>query len=384
LKSKPVILIFIDWYLPGYKAGGPITSCANLVDHLSDEFDFHIVTRDTDYTESRSYPDVKSDQWNLRPDGTMVYYFSKRELKYRNIVKLLRKTQYDQVYLNGIYSIPFTLFPLICLMRVPGVRIVLASRGMLAASAIRVKHFKKRAFLLVAKALGLFRSVLFHASTEAEKNDIVREFGSDCLVLIAGNLTSKILPVRNSEREKKVGMLRLVSIARIAPEKNLLFALLQLARLTESNGRVIFDIYGPVYDEVYWEKCKEQIAVLPENISVNYLGSIESRLVSETLGTYHFLFMPTAGENFGHIILQSLSAGCPVIISDQTPWRELPLINCGWDIALSDQAGFIKVLLAACAIGQEEFNSLSEHAFSYAQKYIMNSSSESDNRKLFR
>ena len=46
--EKKKILVFIDWYLPGFRAGGPIRSCANLISHLSDEFDFNIVTTDTD------------------------------------------------------------------------------------------------------------------------------------------------------------------------------------------------------------------------------------------------------------------------------------------------------------------------------------------------
>jgi hypothetical protein len=47
--SKPQVLAFIDWYKPFYKAGGPVRSMVNLVDHLHDRVDFHIVTGDRDY-----------------------------------------------------------------------------------------------------------------------------------------------------------------------------------------------------------------------------------------------------------------------------------------------------------------------------------------------
>ena len=30
--------------------------------------------------------------------------------------------------------------------------------------------------------------------------------------------------------------------------------------------------------------------------------------------------LPTAGENFGHVIAESLSQSCPVMIMDVTPW----------------------------------------------------------------
>jgi len=109
--------VFIDWYLPGYKAGGPIRSCANLVEHLGSEFEFSIVTRNSDYTESTAYPDIISDAWNLQPDGSRIYYFSEEKLQGKNIRHLISTTEYDAVYLNGIYSVYFTLYPLIYLRK---------------------------------------------------------------------------------------------------------------------------------------------------------------------------------------------------------------------------------------------------------------------------
>lgn len=53
---KPTILIFIDWYKPGYKAGGPIRSVSNMVDALKDDFQFYIITRNTDYLETTPTP----------------------------------------------------------------------------------------------------------------------------------------------------------------------------------------------------------------------------------------------------------------------------------------------------------------------------------------
>ena len=41
-KLKKTILCFVDHYLPGYKAGGPIQSIVNLVENLGDEFEFYL------------------------------------------------------------------------------------------------------------------------------------------------------------------------------------------------------------------------------------------------------------------------------------------------------------------------------------------------------
>ena len=113
MQTKKTILLFIDWYLPGYKAGGPIQSCANLVDHLQEDYCFKIVTRDTDYCETKPYENVKSNQWNIINSNTHVYYFSSDELNKKNIYKLIENTEFDVVYLNGIFSYLFTIIPLL-------------------------------------------------------------------------------------------------------------------------------------------------------------------------------------------------------------------------------------------------------------------------------
>ena len=47
--TKTTILSSVGYYLPGYKAGGPIRTLANMVDRLGDEFQFKIVTLDRDF-----------------------------------------------------------------------------------------------------------------------------------------------------------------------------------------------------------------------------------------------------------------------------------------------------------------------------------------------
>ena len=60
--NKPVILIFIDWYLPAYKAGGPVRSIANLVENLKNDFIFKIVTGDRDLGDTKPFEQVTKNQ----------------------------------------------------------------------------------------------------------------------------------------------------------------------------------------------------------------------------------------------------------------------------------------------------------------------------------
>lgn len=377
--SKKKILIFIDWYLPGYKAGGPIQSVANLVVHLKDEFEISVITRDTDYSDTTPYATVKSDRWTEQ-HGIRVYYLSKTQLNYSSIHKLIAENPSDYIYLNGIYSLYFTLIPLFILRKKKGQHIVIAARGMLSQGSLNVKRTKKNLFLRMVKIARLFSGVTFHATTEQENQDIQSALGTSIQIKTAGNLPSVISNTAYHARTKEPGTVRLVNIARIAPEKNLLQALQILQSVTQP---VVFDFYGPVYDQDYWQQCKDVLDTLPKHIRANYKGSLESNKVMETLQQSHFLFMPTTGENFGHIILQSFQASCPVIISDQTPWKNLESKKSGWTIPLAHSSTYSEVIDKTSKMQQAEYDILAHSAFLFGETYIDNPRLIKDNKALF-
>src|SRR5690606_33897506 len=45
--------------------------------------------------------------------------------------------------------------------------------------------------------------------------------------------------------------------------------------------------------------------------------------------------LPTLGDNLGHVIAESISAGTRVLISTNPPWRNLNRQGQGWDIDVS-------------------------------------------------
>lgn len=378
MEKKKKILVFIDWFLPGYKAGGPIQSCANLIEHLKDEYDFSVVTRNTDYIEIKPYLTVKSDEWNVF-EGYRVYYFSQARLHRWNIKRILNEETYDAVYLNGIYSLYFSLLPLYYLKFKRKKKVIIAARGMLAQSAIEVKKNKKQLFLRTAKIIRWFNRVTFHATNEEESLGIKLIFGKKINVKVAPNLTKKA-PGELKQRTKIKGELKLVSIARISPEKNLKYALEALSKMS---GKIDFDIYGPIYAERYWEDCKAVIKDMHQNVTVRYMESIPSSEVEEVLGNYHFLLMPTQGENFGHVIFESLATGCPVIISDQTPWKNLEKKRIGWDVSLNDEKKMLEVIHHCLSMDEEEYNFLSKAAFAFAKANKNNAEAIEANRQLF-
>ena len=153
---------------------------------------------------------------------------------------------------------------------------------------------------------------------------------------------------------------------------------------TPRPAEIEFDFYGPVYNESYFEECKRLMRELPKNIVVNYKNSIESNKVSSAFQHAHAMFMPTLGENFGHIILESFVAGCPVIISDQTPWRNLENRKLGFDIALTDKGKFVQAIEVLAKYNQEDYASWSKAAYDFGSEYLNNPEILKQNLNLFK
>ncbi|MBI2280223.1 MAG: hypothetical protein HYU68_05995 [Bacteroidetes bacterium] len=101
---KSNLLIFIDWYKPGFKAGGPIRSISNLVSYLSETTNVYIVTRNTDYLESIPYSNVNSNSWN-QLDNSSVFYLSTNKINYSSIKKIIIETKPDCIVIACILLI---------------------------------------------------------------------------------------------------------------------------------------------------------------------------------------------------------------------------------------------------------------------------------------
>jgi len=376
------ILSFIDWYLPGYKAGGTIRAFSNMLSFLNDEFEFYIVTRSSDYTETIPYPGIEENKWITTDENIHVFYASRDFISYKNWKGIMQEISYDKLYIHGIFSFWFSILPLVINKRNENREVLVAAHGMFGDHAFRVKSLKKNLFLQLIKSTGLYSGVVFHAANQDEAADIRKRVRRSALIKIANQLPMKKEIVPKEWPCKEKGKLKLAYLGRISPEKNLKFGLEILNVIT--TGEIILDIWGPVYDESYWHDCEAMIAKLPEGIKVVYKGSLQADKVIDTLQQYHALFLPSRGENFGHAILESMMAGRPVIISDQTPWRNLEDHGAGFDCSLEDRSTLNIAIQTLLNTGQEEFNALSKTTVQYINSYIQNPSGLLDNIKLFK
>ncbi|HEX5870674.1 MAG TPA: glycosyltransferase, partial [Longimicrobium sp.] len=226
------------------------------------------------------------------------------------------------------------------------------------------------------------RGVTWQVSTELEAEEVRRWFGGGARIRIARDLPPA--PGADAEaprRAKEAGVLRAVFLSRISPKKNLLGALELLAGVT---GEVRLDVYGPVEDEAYWDACRRRAATLPANVTMAYRGALSHDEVGAALREQDLFFLPTLGENYGHVVQEALLAGCPVLLSDTTPWRGLAERGVGWDLPLDDVGGFRTVLESCVRMGAEEHAAMSARARRMGVDEARAADALADNLAVFR
>jgi glycosyltransferase involved in cell wall biosynthesis len=395
------ILVPLDTYLPGYKAGGPIRSIANMVEALGDELSFRVITLDRDLGDQVPFPDITTNCWATEASARVMYLEPGLRGFMRTYAMFRSLDGNTVVYLNSVFGRRFSILPILmhyfklCKPRC----IVLAPRGGFSPGALGLKRLKKLLYLRISRWLGIYDNLIWHACNDLEKMNILNTFpgaiAADIATFMDGRISGghrdraslvvtapEIAIARESRHDrppKKAGQLRLLFVSRISRMKNLSGALQMLQGVS---GNVTFDIYGPAEDAEYWEECQCLIAALPDTIRVQYHGALEHDQVAKVFREHELFLFPTLGEGYGHVIYESLAAGCPVLISDQTPWRNLQVEGAGQDIPLNEPDRFREALQSFVDLDTESYLAYSKNTTSYLNRRTSDPKTIEATRKL--
>lgn len=382
---RPTVLVMADHFLPGFKAGGPIRTLHNLIEALGDEFRFLVITRDRDLSDTQAYSGVRLNDWNA-VGPARVYYASPDILTWRRLRQLLSSIQFDVLYLNSFFSPRMTILPL-AIRRLSGsklIPVVLAPRGEFSPGALALKPARKQVYLALARALGLLSGLRWQATSDAEREQIValvRARPDD--VAVVANLPSngRIVPHAKASlgQVRAPGPLRMVFLSRISPMKNLDYLINVLCQVKTI---ATLTVLGPVVDAPYWRSCQDAAKGLPGNIRLTYAGEVQPDRVASTFAEHDVFVFPTRGENFGHVILESLTAGTAVIVSDLTPWQA-DAAGALTVLTLDESAEWVRTIESWAGLDDAALEDRRTRAVALAAAYLSNSGAAEAHRQLF-
>jgi glycosyltransferase involved in cell wall biosynthesis len=381
LKNKKVVLVFIDWYVPAYKAGGPIRSVYNIVKKFGEDADFFVVSSIFDLRETQPLNGIQENSW-LRLDNSKVIYLALKNQTAKRYKEIISEVKPDVIYLNSLFSKKFTLLPLSVLRKLyfgKKIQVILAPRGTLGKASLEIKPVKKKLFFVYAKLYGLTKNVVWHASTSQEELDIKKVFGGKSEIFIAENIA--ILPDNIVVKNQKFinDKLTVLFISRISSIKNFELLCKSLA-VCKNKNKIRLKIVGATEDISYYNSC---ILIL-ENAKIEweYLGAKPQNELKDVYVNSSVFCLPTLHENYGHVIVEALTYGLPIIISEHTPWRNLVEKGVGFDLALEEKL-FAEKLDYFTELSDEEYYVYSAKCIEFSKSIIAKESVIEENRRLF-
>lgn len=375
------ILVFNAHYFPGFLSGGIARTILNTSDWLSKDYDFFIVAKDRDLGDKNPYPNIELKKWNVY-GKSKVRYLAPNELSFSSIKNLINKSNYDFIHLNSCYDIFFTLKVLI-LARLGLIKskIILSPRGEFVEDVMKIKYFKKKTFVSLLKMLGMFNNITWHASLIEEAHGISNVIGIPLSsVKLAIDLplhTSNWLKISKNYENK---ILKVFFFSRLTREKNLDGALKILKKVKKN---IIFDVIGPNEDSQYYKECTDIAESLPDNIKVNFIGTIPSDKILESISSYDLMFFPSHGENFGHVVAETLVVGTKALITNLPAWPNLEKDGLGWNFDLKNHDDFVNTIENLADTPPNVRSTDRQNVISSAKKRLLNKKSLADNVSLY-
>ncbi|MHA4894686.1 XrtY-associated glycosyltransferase XYAG1 [Pedobacter sp. PWIIR3] len=349
-------------YKPAYIYGGPTISVARLCEELAAAKQEIIVLT----TTANGPQELKIQTGKALPVNNVPVYYFKRLIRgqihlslqlLRQLNKELRKKD-TVVHIHSWWNGTAMLSCMLGMIR--GKRVVLSPRGMITAYSLNNRHFLLK--WLIHKVIGnrLIKYCQIHVTSEKEEQDVLQIQPNSNTTVIANIPESLPIPAElktvmvNIERD-----FNLLFFSRIEEKKGieLLFKALSELKIVWSLTMCGFG------KEVYICKLKKMACELNIDKRIVWKGFIHNQKKHAVFNRHDLLVLFSKNENFGNVILESLSFGLPVCISKEVGLAHFVTQNdLGWVADLNIPS--IKAALMAAYFGFDKRKTIFENAAS--------------------
>lgn len=353
------ILFVSPSYKPAYVYGGPAVSVSELAETLVAIG--HSVTVYTTTANGKAELPVERSK-PIPVNGVTVYYFPRQTGDHTHVsFQLWRKlwataSRFDVIHLQSWWSLLILGAAGICLAK--KCRYVVSPRGMLSRYSFERQHSASKKIIHEFAGKRLLRKSILHATTPLEWND--------CLAVYPA-WTGFVLP--NIVRFPEGDIQRLKTD--FAPERPLILGF--LSRIDQKKGlELLFSALAEVHfdfrlriggqgDEPYISALKQQCVELSISDKVEWSGWFSGDEKFVFLSSVDVVALTSYNENFANVVVESLVAGTPVMLSNQVGMAEfVDQNNLGWVCELS--VGSIAQTLTEISEQRERIEAIGQRA----------------------
>ena len=230
--------------------------------------------------------------------------------------------------------------------------------------------------LMFFKIIGLLygSKIIYHATSEDEKNQIRKVFGKAGKVFVVPNYM--IIPDYVDDSIRVNQYQDLIYVGRISPIKALdkLIRALYLSKsfmISPSKLIILGDCSGEYYNQL-----REMIERLGMNDKIEFKGVVTGHKKDVMIANSRYLILVSESENFGNVVIEALAQGTPVIASKGTPWSSLSDNNAGFWTSNNPQE-LSSVISSSIDMDDASYYEQRRNAYNFSKKFDVFSNMES-------
>jgi|TARA_R100000479_G_scaffold33554_3_gene13970 glycosyltransferase involved in cell wall biosynthesis len=298
-----MISIILPYSKPGIAYSGPLQSIIGVCHFLEGKYDYQILTKYNNFKESPIEESISEHK------VVTISNFNSKTL-----FSIIQNSEI--IWINSIYSIPFSFIPLIYIFLSKKKTVLVSTRGQLLGGSL---DFKKRIYLHIYKLL-LQRSknsIYIHYSTKEEKENSYPIFKKFRSLLFANPLKSNFPEIKKQKTDKSEYVIGF--LGRIAPIKNIEFIITLMPLLPDY---MVFHIYGVIVDNAYKKKLEKLVFQLGLEERVIFKGEYLYKELEELYTYIDLAVVPSKSESFCYAFFEAIENKKPVIGSTGLPWKK--------------------------------------------------------------
>ncbi|SHN23928.1 XrtY-associated glycosyltransferase XYAG1 [Mucilaginibacter sp. OK098] len=316
-------------YKPAFIYGGPTMSVAMLSEQLT-KAGIYIEAYATTANGKEELPVNPGEAVNV--DGVKVTYFKRLTKDHSHfspalLKKLWKEARgFDVIHIHAWWNLVSVFSCLIALLR--SVPIVISPRGTLSPYSFQNKNIGKK--WLIHHLLGrpLLNRCHIHVTSNQESEAIYALIKPKRI----SNLPNFVkLPADLPGDAQSLAIFKLIFLSRIEEKKGLDILINALPFL---NFPYSLTIAGSG-DKMYVDELKAVVKKNGDEADVYWIG-FQGDNKFELLAQHHLLVLPSYDENFGNVVIESLSQGTAVLISPFVGLADyVNQNNLGWECELN-------------------------------------------------
>lgn len=341
------------------KSSGPGNALNLIIKHLNEYNVYAIVVTTSFEVEEKG---IHFNKWIYGDNKKIIYFnglFSHLRLFFRSLTII---KDVDIIHLTGLYyysSLLLCVLSILCRKRV-----VWSVRGNMDDYSINSGKKMLKHFVIKILKIKFFENIYFHSTSKFETESILKAMKKKTNIIEISNFVElfNIFEVTRFEVNYFLYIGRLHSVKGV---DNLINAFIDSRQFMNSNFKLLIVGHGDLNYTNYLRSLAEPLLLYDK---IRFLGSKSGNEKLAFLKGAYFTIVPSISENFGNVVVESLSQGTPVIASKGTPWDVLNSTESGFWVD-ADSISLITVIDRIINLPKDEYQKMRSNALVLAGRF---------------